>query len=299
MENQSGTSERKYEFLEQLSIEDLELLLRLSSDSDESETFFDAVGEVIVRRESENPTGRLPDVDEAWREFQAYCNAPEKPVETSSFMFDAAEDKPVSRARPHKPARHSPHKHRPIPSHILGSAALVAVSLTLAFACMVGAQAAGTNIFGALARWTDETFRFLPSPSSEEDSFRIALRQQGIPEELAPSWLPDGFILEELISFRNDDGESVTANYLREGDSLVIGIHHYYNSQTVEQLGQQIDGEFVERFFSFGREFYILSNLDILTATWSDGTALVLSIGGNVSEEEIKEIINSIGGRVP
>lgn len=294
MENQGGTSERKYGFLEQLSIEDLELLLRLGSDSDESETFFDAVGEVIVRREKENPTGRLPDVDEAWREFQAYCNTPEKLAEADPLIFDTVEDKAASGTKSHKPTRHSSRKL--ILSRILNSAAIVAVSLMLAFACMVGAQAAGTDVFGALARWTDETFHFLPVPSPEEDSLKTALRQQGIPEELAPSWLPDGFILEELNVYNNQKGKAVIASYLREESALIIEIHKYYDPQMVGQLDQQTDGEPVERFFSFGRKFYIMSNLDSTTATWSDRTSLILSIGGNISEEEIKEIINSIGG---
>lgn len=297
MENQGGTSERKYGFLEQLSIEDLELLLRLSSDSDESETFFDAVGEVIVRREKENPTGRLPDVDEAWREFQVYYNTPEKLAEDGPFMSGTAEVEAASEVMPREPARNF--SHRPILSRILNSAAIVAVSLMLAFACMVGAQAAGTDVFGALARWTDETFHFLPVPSPEEDSLKTALRQQGIPEELAPSWLPDGFELDELNVYNNQKGQSVIAGYVREEDSLIIKTYKLYDSQVIGQLRQQTDGEFVEKFFSFGREFYIFSNLDTLTATWSDGTSLILSIGGKVSEEEIKEIINSIGGDVP
>lgn len=294
MENQGGTSERKYGFLEQLSIEDLELLLRLGSDSDESETFFDAVGEVIVRREKENPTGRLPDVDEAWREFQAYCNAPERLAEADPLIFDTVENKAASGTKSHKPTRHSSRK--PVLPRILNSAAIVAVSLMLAFACMVGAQAAGTDVFGALARWTDETFHFLPIPSPEEDSLKTALRQQGIPEELVPSWLPDGFVLEELVPGSNDDGQSVTAYYSHEENSLIIEIHKYYDPQLVERLVQQTDSEPMEKFFSFGRKFYIMSNLDSITATWSDGVSLIISIGGNISDEEIKEIISSIGG---
>ena len=46
---------RKYEFLSGLSIETLERLLHLESDSDETEELLDAVAEEIVQREREHP----------------------------------------------------------------------------------------------------------------------------------------------------------------------------------------------------------------------------------------------------
>ena len=67
---QNGSSGHKFKFLEQLSVEDLECLLCLSSDAEETEAFLDAVAEVIAEREKEHPTGRLPSVDDAWNEFQ-------------------------------------------------------------------------------------------------------------------------------------------------------------------------------------------------------------------------------------
>ena len=41
--------------------------------------------------------------------------------------------------------------------------------------------------------------------------------------------------------------------------------------------------------------FYILSNADTITATWSDGL-LVEQFSGNISEDTIKNLIDSIGG---
>ena len=51
----------------------------------------------------------------------------------------------------------------------------------------------------------------------------------------------------------------------------------------------------MEVYESNGRSFYIMSNIDTLTATWSDGT-LVVTIGGQLTRDEIKGIIDSIGG---
>lgn len=50
----------------------------------------------------------------------------------------------------------------------------------------------------------------------------------------------------------------------------------------------------MEQYLSNQKTFYIFSNIDTITATWSDGL-LVEQITGNVSIEEIKAIIDSIG----
>ena len=69
--------ENKYSYLNQLSIDQLENLLksqRNTSSADEDAAFCEAIEEVILRRETLHPTGRLSDVDVAWAEFQKHYN---------------------------------------------------------------------------------------------------------------------------------------------------------------------------------------------------------------------------------
>ena len=47
----------------------------------------------------------------------------------------------------------------------------VAATVALLFALMVGAQAAGLDVFGNLAKWTDDLFWFLPR--SEEHTSEL------------------------------------------------------------------------------------------------------------------------------
>ena len=77
----TGQHERpkRYEYLKDMSIEELETLL--TSDDlhlENEDEFYDAVGEEIVRREREAPTGRIKNVDEAWQEFLAVYHSPER-----------------------------------------------------------------------------------------------------------------------------------------------------------------------------------------------------------------------------
>ena len=65
--------------LDQFTTAQLEALLRNESertDGDRTDVVFHIL-EVIEKREQENPTGRLPDEDKAWAEFQQYYNIPE------------------------------------------------------------------------------------------------------------------------------------------------------------------------------------------------------------------------------
>ena len=71
---------QKYAYLDQMSTEELEELLRTSihfSDEAEDEDCINAILEVIIKREKEHPTGRLTDIDKAWSDFQTHFNTPE------------------------------------------------------------------------------------------------------------------------------------------------------------------------------------------------------------------------------
>ena len=51
----------------------------------------------------------------------------------------------------------------------------------------------------------------------------------------------------------------------------------------------------VEAYTSYERTFYIFSNVNTTVAIWADGN-LRETITGDLSVDEVKKIINSIGG---
>lgn len=71
----------KYVYLEQLSTERLEEILRAHIEAPDSKsTDEEAIAyilEIIENREKEHPTGRLPDPEQAWNNFQSYYNTAE------------------------------------------------------------------------------------------------------------------------------------------------------------------------------------------------------------------------------
>ena len=71
-------NDEKYAYLNRLNTEQLEELLRMDMEMAEpgNEDVVFHILEVIEQREDEHPTGRIPDVDKAWAEFQEYYNIP-------------------------------------------------------------------------------------------------------------------------------------------------------------------------------------------------------------------------------
>ena len=89
-------------------------------------------------------------------------------------------------------------------------AAILAACVALLSLLLFAAQAAGGDLFGAIGQWTDDTFRF--SEKSGERAAETAaagtvepvsplqqkLADNGLPLELAPSYLPEGYAQESL-----------------------------------------------------------------------------------------------------
>ncbi|MEG0596627.1 MAG: hypothetical protein RR502_01155, partial [Oscillospiraceae bacterium] len=150
----------KYAYLDQLSTERLEELIRAdieSPDNTNDKVIFHIL-EVMEKREREHPTSRLIDVDEAWAEFQQHYNTPEG--EGLSLYPTGDEDTEESES----------HATAPIisisitrPRRWLKNALIAAAAITVLMVGMVGAQAAGIDVFGAIGRWTEETFHFVTS----------------------------------------------------------------------------------------------------------------------------------------
>lgn len=299
----------KYAHLDKLSTETLEALLCAdieSPDNDNDETVLHIL-EVIEQREKEHPTGRLSDVDKMWAEFQQHYNTPEGrglslyPVdEEEDFAGEEEEGLTVAQTRTSKVIRLS---------HILKVAGIAAAVVIGIFGLMIGAQAAGIDVFGAIGRWTDETFHFAMFTGSATDGvseppvfegyaqLQAALDDCGITEELAPTWCPEGFEMSAPEVLSNDLCNTIYCLFSdQEGKSFSIQILQYNSISDIGVLGLEKDDTPVKEYSSNGRNFYIMSNLDNMTATWSDGSILMMNISGSISENDIRTIIDSIGG---
>lgn len=178
----------------------------------------------------------------------------------------------------------------------------VAATLALLFTLMICVQAAGFDIFGSLARWTGETFHFTPSAqetavSPYYEPLRQVLEDNKILGELAPRWYPEGFAALEPEVEKSKLSVTVSTKCQRQdGKEFTIAITWNFNSEHQGTMVFEKDDTSVEVYTSGGRTFYILSNSENTTwAVWSE-EGFEESIRGALSVDEVKKIIDSIGG---
>ena len=280
-EYESGT------YWDQLSTEQLEDILRAdiaSPNQTNDETVFHIL-EVLEKREKENPSDRLPDTDQAWQEFQKYYNIPEGEGESLYPIRNNQEKRSAS----------VPTKTRRVfrPRKIL----VVAAVLILMFGGMLTAQAAGVDVFGAIGRWTEETFHFdIVQDNDRTSLFQETATQAKIPQDFVPTWVPDGFEgAEPQVDTVENYMNFIICVYSNQEKTYSVDIEQYYNKTDIETLVIEKDDTNVCSYESNGKTFFIMSDMEYLTATWTDGT-FVETISGQLSMDEIKTIIDSIGG---
>lgn len=303
MDGQHNSAEHELKFLERLSIDELEALLRFSGDAADIEMLFDAIVEEVVAREEKKTTGRLPNVDIAWEEFQTmYRNMPDEKmhpsmsVEGATFIPDG-EDGPVPSTIPAKTR-----PKRIFFQRAIRTASAMAAAVILTLALMVGAQAAGVDVFNALARWTEDIFHFETQFTESDNnnslyiSIQESLNMQDSFGKYTPRWYPDGSIITNVETFKDDFGKSIQISLLNgSGKQFFIGLDQYNQSNYINPLIFEIEADSVEEYVKDEKTYYIFINSSMTTAVLNDGST-VYQIWGELAVQEIKSMLNSIGG---
>lgn len=291
-----NTMPEPYRFLEKISTEELHRLLREDLESEgesspENDEFITHVMEVVAQREESNPSAPVFDPAAGWEDFQTYYY----PTEQDPILL-CDNTQLAKLTRQHRVAKRSHPAPAPTAHRSVRRLALVAAAIGVFMTLLVAAQASGLDVFGAMARWTDETFRFVAAPTNYDvAAFRAALEEQDIPAEYAPSRIHAGFVADGLQTTNSKKITQVTA-YFTDGNaefSFVVTRYHDIAIANYEKtLGEAIS-------YTNGKQlFYIFENTNSTMATWSDGRALTIDICGQVSTNDMKSIINSIGGQL-
>ena len=180
-------------------------------------------------------------------------------------------------------------------------AAVLAAVLILAVGTTITAEAFHIDIWGKFANWTKEIFQFADTQNgtsatesekeynAELKSLQDALDEQAIKEKLIPTWMPEGYKSKDLQVMSSPRVRNIYAIYEKDGSELVIKIR-----QTIGVQADQIEKseDLLEIYTVNGVNYYIFSNNANLQAAWSIGEFECL-IGGNITLEEMKAMINS------
>lgn len=290
MSDANKSNRHDYSKFDNMSTEELEEILRLDSQlPDDEESDVDAIlyiTGVIEKREKEHPTGRFMDVQTAWASFKENY-LPYAADSKSLYDFEDTDTQVDLTKTPFKKFLH-PQRKRQTKRVAAIAATMIAVLLT----GTLTANALGFDLWGAVAKWTKDTFGFSSSVSQEtiSDSLQKTLDKYGVTTELAPTWFPDGYVSENVEVAETPLKTTFIAKYTHMDDEISVTIVSL--SEPITKTFEK-DSEDVTVYTMNGIEHFIMTNLGITNVVWKQET-FECSIIGNFSLEEAEEMINSI-----
>ncbi len=273
-------SGRDFSHFDTLSTDELRAIIHHDSMLDENEDSDpDAIVyilEVLARREKEEKKEK--NVDAAWQSFlENYYPCPPDPELLSDLEEKMA------------PAK------RPSTIRLFKSLSVAAILALVLLTGTATSYAFGFDLWGAVARWSQETFGFSDREEPETLPFkelRTALSVNGVEESLVPDWLPKGYGGEILEISEVPDGMYFTATYKNGSLELSMDVHSYQKKNiphsTYEHLGSDI-----EIYASNEIEHYIAPNGEMTAVVWQNNNN-ECSIICSLEKEEIYRMIDSI-----
>lgn len=157
-------------------------------------------------------------------------------------------------------------------------------------------------LWNTVAKWAKETFSFVSDPDIEltepdkQDQLQYRSLQDVLPTEngahkLVPTWIPEGYVLEDITIDETPTQKVYVAAY-RNGDvPLQIHIQSFSgdNSDKIE-----INEYLVKTIKLSELEFFIFNNMNQIQIMWANDS-YVCCISCQLSMPEIEMMINSVG----
>lgn len=226
----------------------------------------DAYLEALERK---SPMPEHPTADESYERFRARVGELNAAVNPQSA-----------------PARRT----RPGPRRALRTALVAVITAACLLSCMVVAQAAGVDVFGSIARWTDNLFGFgdvedMEATPAPTESTEVTVEYI---ESLLPV-VPDGFVMERPIIFIDEvsgDLEYI-ANYFF--DDKFITFSAIWQSDEGISLYEK-DQRDIETLVIGDTKFFVFMNNEYPTAAWTNSN-LECGISTNITIDELKQLL--------
>ena len=176
---------------------------------------------------------------------------------------------------------------------------LARIAIIAATTCllMLTAQAAGFDIFGAIARWGSETFAFVKIDDAWENvpgvqfySLKNALKEYHVEEKLSPTQFPNGTVLSDLMVRQEKENVAFSAKYTLGEKSIFISIRKVADAPYVDI---EINDPDVEVYAAGGVEHYLMADVKQRKVMWHNGP-WECYIAGDLTREELLLMIDSI-----
>ena len=134
-----------------------------------------------------------------------------------------------------------------------------------------------------------ETFRILNDDTIE------AATALGINIPAFPTWIPDGFVLDEILVTKDHVSNSMDLDisYKKSDEEYLFGISLIAIEEGIENGRIEKDDRPVINYSPGGADWYIMHNLDNINATTIVDDYLIL-LSGPVTADEMKQVIDSV-----
>lgn len=278
-ENKQG----KYRYLEQLSTEELNELLRMEFNADEENADPElvlAIMEVIAEREPENTPPIRP--EETWKTFQArnLTEQPEQTTEENAELENVVEYQ-------------IPRKRKRWLTSVVAAACAVFV-----FCAPV---AHGSTILETMTNWKQTTFS-LPNQHesgtvavlTNPDYLKVVEAVKAYTDTpLLPNWYPDGTTVDYVENNSVDGIVDYCVSFSRTEQDFSLYVLIYDENSSINSTYEKNEDSGSVQYTSDGMPYYVMKNLERTVVVWQRGNA-EYSLSGFLTEEEIAYILNSI-----
>lgn len=281
----SSEQRKQKAFLEMMTAEQLEELLRQDAQAEDSQLSGEDILEImeVIERKKNDTVTPQPDVDAAWQDFKenylgkAALYVPDMDEETDSRPADS------SRITPSKKT-----------SHYLRTALIAAVLIVA-----LCTTAVGKNLFRTIADWTRETFSFRDGEENEEAENVFSSLKNTLKEYsdllLVPTWAPDETErIDGVTTTEQANKTRLMANYQTpDGEFYIVILLYDTKPEKYTYLYEKDDIAVAEEYVVNSIVHQIVRNEETNTAVWAYDTA-ECSIHGDLSIDELKRMVDSI-----
>lgn len=257
--------------LERLSPEELAQAMEQTLDQMTEDTYDQAVIDAYLDAlDAKTPMPEAPDVEESYGQFQAML---------SQALPDEAPSKPKRRGS------------------VLRMTLRVALAAAFVFSCLMMAQASGIDLWGTVARWTDDGFRFqLVEDNTPQwyDDYWTDLEVVGIEEDQLPTWLPQDYAVDAIqVSKKLDRNEVQVLLTSQDQPEIRCSMSIFSDPETMSALVFSKDNRPVEEFQVNGKTVYLLHNEDTVMAVCQHQN-VIYCLSGNIGRETASQFYASI-----
>lgn len=277
-----------YRCFDTMSTEQLEKLLRTDLDCPEEDALDPEtilyILEVLERRKGVDPRREETAREklEAFRDLYLPENDP-------ASLYDWEEDEAA------QPAQTPCRKPRLRGIRRLG---LVAAVISILFATLLAAQAAGLDLWGVIVRWSDETFHFSYQGDGPSSSWMDGQKElEGLEvNEYLPSWIPEGYAVEEIQTYELNDQSTAIITFSGENlTTFYLSVDVYEDLKQMQYMTFEKDDAPVQERRLSGGTVYFYTNGGYEHSIYQCQN-VVYSMSGDITQETAIKIYESTEG---